>query len=320
MPKILSILLIILLCTFGFAHTLSAAPTIVVDGKPLNFGLPIAIENDRLLIPLRAVLEFLGARVDWNPHTQMITVSKGSTRASLVVGDSYANCNGEIIHLDTPARLIEGRAMVPLRFISESFGMTINWVEFDRDHQLLILRNPLIAYKTGLLHNTSRQTRWGQSIDQVMASEPSLPYDGSNDVLLYSSVNFEGVTGDLGYFFVEDALAMTIYDFHGEEKSAAEATSVYNQLTSVLNKQYGKPVADIAKWDQKRAGGLHRERIEAVSSGELSLFTAWMDEYTMICLFLNDAGKNLGMVFSDIDRVDNNLISLLDEDHGKLDR
>lgn len=309
MPKILCILLILFL-SFGCAAQAVASPSIILDGKPVVFDSSPVIENNRLLVPLRPVLESIDATVTWNPEAQIVTVSKGTSQVNLTIGNSIANCNGQIIDIDAPARIIDGRTMVPLRLLSEAFGMTVNWIEFDKDNQIIVMRNPLIAYKTGLFHYTSRHTRWGQSLDEVMISEPTLPADSDENALLYLGVEFEGTTADMGYFFIGDKLAITMYDFHGEKQPAEESVRIYNQISNIMNSRYGAPVASIQNWrsktftDQDCWPG-------AVRSGDLTLLYAWMDEYTMICLFLNDNGKNLGMIYSDVERVDMTLISLL---------
>ncbi len=309
MPKLLSLILALLICVFCISPA-SATPSLVVDGRPLALEtLPIT-QNDHLLVPLRAVLESLHASVIWDPTNQEIHVSKGVNQVSLTIGGSIASFNGKGIEMGAPVQMVDGKVMVPLRFLSEAFGMTINWIEFDANNQIIVLRNPLIAYKTGLLDYTSRHTKWGQNINDVMASEPTLPSNSNNSYLFYSHVDFEGVPADLGYFFVGNRLGITMYDFHGERQSTADSLNAFNQVSAILNSRYGEPIANIQNGANEGTVS-QDELVEAIGSGELKLFRAWIDEYTMVCLFLNDEGKNLGMVFSDIDQVDRTLISLM---------
>lgn len=294
----------------------SASPSIVLDGKPVAFDAKPVIENSRLLVPLRSVLEALDAEVLWDPETRIVKINKGVNQVVLTIGSSSADCNGQIIDIDAPARIIDGRAMVPLRFLSEAFGLTINWIEFDNDHQIIVLRNPLIAYKTGLLHYTSRHTKWGQSLDEVMASEPFMPVESDKNSLIYSEVDFEGLPSDMAYFFISDELALNMYDLHGEKQLAEESMRVFKRLSGILDRRYGEPVAEVQQW--RNGVSLNPDNWpQAVASGDLALLTAWMDEYTMICLYLNDKGENLGIVYADVEMVDNTLISLMKQGLNK---
>jgi transcriptional regulator with XRE-family HTH domain len=47
-----------------------AAPQVILDGRNLTFDVPPTIENDRTLVPLRAIFEALGADVQWDGATQ----------------------------------------------------------------------------------------------------------------------------------------------------------------------------------------------------------------------------------------------------------
>jgi hypothetical protein len=38
-----------------------------------------------------------------------------------------AYINGSAFSLDVPPEIIDGRTLVPLRFISETFGCNVNW-------------------------------------------------------------------------------------------------------------------------------------------------------------------------------------------------
>jgi hypothetical protein len=46
---------------------------------------------------------------------------------SLVVGSNIAKVDGENIKLDVPAQIVNGRTMVPLRFIADAFGAQTKW-------------------------------------------------------------------------------------------------------------------------------------------------------------------------------------------------
>ncbi len=103
-----------------------AGPRVVLDGRALNFDVPPVVQDGRTLVPMRAVFEALGAQVGWDEATRTVTAAKGGTEIKLTLG-GMAFKNGSPVGLDVPARLVNGRTMVPLRFVSEALGCQVAW-------------------------------------------------------------------------------------------------------------------------------------------------------------------------------------------------
>ncbi len=100
---------------------------ILVNGRPLNLSVSPVLLNGRLLVPLRAISEALGASVTWNSENQEVLISSGQANVRLKIGSRKAYANGQQIILDVPAQILKGYTFVPLRFISESLGAQVNW-------------------------------------------------------------------------------------------------------------------------------------------------------------------------------------------------
>ena len=102
-----------------------------VNGQPIQFSTGQAVEiKGRVFVPMRGVFEKLGASVDFDPATQMIKATRGTTTIQLRPGDQSAQVNGEMRPLDAPAQIMGGATVVPLRFVSETLGAQVKW---DRD-------------------------------------------------------------------------------------------------------------------------------------------------------------------------------------------
>ena len=101
--------------------------TVMYNGEKINFDQIPVIENGRTLVPLRAIFEKIGATVDWNGDTQTVTATKDDTSVSLTINNTVAIKNGEEITLDVPAKIIGGRTLVPVRFVSDCFGVAVEW-------------------------------------------------------------------------------------------------------------------------------------------------------------------------------------------------
>lgn len=105
---------------------------VYVDGHLINFDVPPNVIQGRVLVPLRGVFEQLGARVDYDARTQHIVAVRGEQTVELTLGSRQARVGGAPKLLDVPAFTIADRTMVPLRFISESLGASVQWVEASR--------------------------------------------------------------------------------------------------------------------------------------------------------------------------------------------
>ena len=122
---------VLLLLTLFFAVTGQAVAVdqikITVDGKVLNFDVPPTTINGRTLVPVRAIFEALGMKVDWDNATQTVIGIKGNTKIELPVDKTFARKNGETLKLDVPATIIGNRTLVPARFVAESLDCYVDW-------------------------------------------------------------------------------------------------------------------------------------------------------------------------------------------------
>lgn len=141
--KIASILLILVfiipLVLFPPSYA-DAKISVELDGNTIEFDTAPQISNGYTLVPLRKIFEELGALVKWNAETQTVSARKNSKTITLTVGssemtidkgktDSEGNAITEKVTLDAPAQIVSGRTLVPLRAISEAFGLDVSWNE-----------------------------------------------------------------------------------------------------------------------------------------------------------------------------------------------
>lgn len=90
------------------------------------------IENGTTFIPLRGLLEKMGAEVSWSEEEQGVTVNKGNTKIYMQI--RYKNVfvstlkkeNVKYTLLSEP-RITDGRTFIPVRFVSEQLGYNVSW-------------------------------------------------------------------------------------------------------------------------------------------------------------------------------------------------
>lgn len=121
------IVTILAISALPFVGLAADAPKVILDGKTLTFDVPPEIVSGRTFVPLRAIFEELGAQIHWDNDTRTVTATKDSVKIVLTIGESFAYINDEMVSLDAPARVVSGRTLVPLRFVSEALGCTVDW-------------------------------------------------------------------------------------------------------------------------------------------------------------------------------------------------
>ncbi len=103
---------------------------VFIDGIEIMFDQPPILENDRTLAPVRFIFTALGYDVNWDEDTETVYAAKGTDSIILKIDDTTAYVNGEAKILDVPARLVNDRTLVPLRFISENSDAMVDWNGF----------------------------------------------------------------------------------------------------------------------------------------------------------------------------------------------
>lgn len=123
----ISVFFLVVMLSFCFLSYAQAAPKVILDGKSISFDVQPVIDNGRTLVPLRAIFEALGAQVEWNGNTKTVSAISGDTTITLTIDQAVAYKNNDKVILEVPAKLVNERTMVPLRFVAESLGTTVSW-------------------------------------------------------------------------------------------------------------------------------------------------------------------------------------------------
>jgi len=118
-----------LLCLLMVPSSMASARSIsvLIDNQPLNMPTPAIIHNDRVLVPMRTIMETLGYEVVWHAESKTIEATNENVSLLLTIDNPVVVVNGEKITLDTMTTLYESTTMVPLRFLSVSSGCDVAW-------------------------------------------------------------------------------------------------------------------------------------------------------------------------------------------------
>ncbi|WP_199624399.1 copper amine oxidase N-terminal domain-containing protein [Paenibacillus alkalitolerans] len=137
--RLLTALVAVIGMTVFSGPGIDAAPAtvninVIMDGKRLKFpdAKPFVDSNNRTLVPVRFVAENLGAKVAWHDEVDRVEISMDGKYIALVIGEKKALVNGEEVAFDTAAVVRQGRTFVPLRFVSEALGQTVEWDGYSK--------------------------------------------------------------------------------------------------------------------------------------------------------------------------------------------
>ena len=103
------------------------AIAINIDGRVSVPNPAPLLMGGAVFVPLRGVLENLGAKVEYFPTEKRIEIAQNGKKYVLRPGIEGATVDAEILPL-AAAKLVGGRAFVPLRSLAELFGYRVAWL------------------------------------------------------------------------------------------------------------------------------------------------------------------------------------------------
>lgn len=121
------------------ASAMLVLPALPVPSFSANAGDTLTngkLLNNRVLIPLRAVSQHLGASVGWYQMEKLVTIDIGDSRIFFAANFKRAlvyalpidqSSTVKYIELDVPVQVIQGNSYVPLKFVGQSLGANITW-------------------------------------------------------------------------------------------------------------------------------------------------------------------------------------------------
>lgn len=104
-----------------------------LNGSLKSMDTPPIIMETRTVLPIRFVADGLGATVQWEPTTRKVTIT-GSKTIEMWIDNPVAKVDGVDTFIDPNNTNVKpvivmpaGRTMIPLRFIAENLGCSVDW-------------------------------------------------------------------------------------------------------------------------------------------------------------------------------------------------
>lgn len=136
--KILSVIFAVMFViqTFAFAED-ERKLGVTINDVPVKFTqMDPVIINGFTMVPVKEISQELGAEVTWNQKEKKVTLKKGNMAAAMVNGvnmisifeiDGDKVLSSRNVLLDTSVTIINGKTMVPVRVVAETFGVKVEW-------------------------------------------------------------------------------------------------------------------------------------------------------------------------------------------------
>jgi hypothetical protein len=105
--------------------------SVTLNGAPLNLVPGPQERAGRVFVPLRGVFEQLGASVVYANGT-INAQGRDNRSVSLRIGSTQATVNGQPQAMDVAPFIIGASTYVPLRFVSQALGATVNYDAANR--------------------------------------------------------------------------------------------------------------------------------------------------------------------------------------------
>ena len=163
MKKFVSFLIALSVAAMLSIPAFASDIAVKVDGRTVAFReepKPTII-NDRTYVPIRRVLEYMGAKVDWNGENRTVRVTSynnviivdltiDSTDIDVYTFTSVLHADKKTIQSDVAPIILNDRTMLPIRVIAEALGADVEYdesgiAEITTSRAKLILKNAVGA-------------------------------------------------------------------------------------------------------------------------------------------------------------------------------
>jgi hypothetical protein len=113
-------------------------PNMTVNGvnqeiDPARGTVPIIVAS-RTLVPIRTIVEQMNGSIAWDEDEQLVTITAAKKTIKIWIGNKTVQVKDASVadawsgkDLDVPARVINGRTMLPLRFVTEELGAKVGY-------------------------------------------------------------------------------------------------------------------------------------------------------------------------------------------------
>ena len=151
MKKIFYLILIVVGLTilFPLSSTLahSSEINILINNQVIKTSVSSFIENDRIFVSARNIVEALGGKITWFPALKLLTINIDKHTIRLVIDDPSLEIDGKVLPLEMSAKIIDNRVMIPLEVIKIIAPVEIKWDSKTKNLSIITIRPYLLKVR-----------------------------------------------------------------------------------------------------------------------------------------------------------------------------
>lgn len=213
-----------------------ASTSIYYNDELLNTSQPVLNVDGRTLLAFRDLFENLDGEVNWSDEYRMASVTRGKTTINLFPDTGAAQINGVPQALDVGPQIINDRVYLPLRFVAQSLGGTVDYTQAKdgtaaiQIHTIDSVQN--FARKDGNLTTILRTT--GEPVSSVAPTkETQAAYNNWKDNNAVYFVDDHNNLVEVQSYDTKVQVNVIDFDAAKVESKTYDAGVLYPALTSV---------------------------------------------------------------------------------------
>lgn len=141
------------------ANVAQARPAVQVfiNGTRLEIEEPPVIQEGRTLVPMRSLFEGLGAEVEWDSAERVAIANKDDIEVRIPIDSKLPTVDGKTVEIEVAAQIFAGMTYIPLRFVGEALGGTVEWDPGQRRIDISQAASPEEPEDTGETEESEEQ-------------------------------------------------------------------------------------------------------------------------------------------------------------------
>ncbi|WP_281884583.1 stalk domain-containing protein [Paenibacillus sp. YYML68] len=203
---LLAALLVLPAALYSPSGTYAAVQTdikVQINDKLVQFqdAKPVVVDNSKLQVPARTIVDELGYSLEWQMDGQQITVTiqNEETSLTLTTGEKVISVNEQTTEVESAPRLVDGRVYVPFRLISDTFGATTQW---DATNRIAILGTDGRYYAPAWYRPLINNRTFTKVIKAKASAYTATPLENGG----YAALDYMGNTLSLGTVAVDPSV------------------------------------------------------------------------------------------------------------------
>lgn len=232
---------------------------VTLNGEKIDFDVSPVIENDRILVPMRAIFEALGCAVSYQRYDGKgyVCADKGDNSVILAIGEKGMFVGGKQIELDAAAKIENNRTLVPLRAVSEGLDCDVAWNN-DTKTAEISKKSGQYEIKSGNLDSTYTLDN-GTDLMYISCSYPIIQGGSELNSSFIETVNESYRTQAEDYIKkITDEFAKDAKLMYGEMKDEYRPMNFSLSYEVTTNR---KDLLSITTYDYENASGAHPTQI-----------------------------------------------------------